>query len=166
MYRIVPVVSWIISLWICKVFLSSIPYKFSGHPDTEHIFSTIGLWIQDIISVPLGELFIVYGAIVVGSAELIVSSILLLPAVFFILSLVGIVQKTGYRAYFHGVGGLLASMVMAGAAFFHIATPLGIEVLHNGVSDHGSLFYAALSILVLGLVMALLNFQIIRQNKQ
>jgi hypothetical protein len=166
MSRIVPVVSWIISLWICKVFLSSIPYKFSGHPDTEHIFSTIGLWIQDIISVPLGELFIVYGAIVVGSAELIVSSILLLPAVFFILSWVGIVKKTGYRAYFHGVGGLLASMVMAGAAFFHIATPLGIEVLHNGVSDHGSLFYAALSILVLGLVMALLNFQIIRQNKQ
>jgi hypothetical protein len=166
MSRIVPVVSWIISLWICKVFLSSIPYKFSGHPDTQYIFSTIGLWIQDVISVPVGEWFIGYGAIVVGSAELIVSSILLLPAVFFILSLVGIVKNTGYRAYFHGVGGLLASMVMAGAAFFHIATPLGIEVLHNGVSDHGSLFYAALSILVLGLVMALLNFQIIRQNKQ
>jgi hypothetical protein len=90
----------------------------------------------------------------------------LLPAGLFILSLVGIVQKTGYRAYFHGVGSLLASMVMAGAAFFHIATLLGIEVLHNGVSDHGSLFYAGLSILVLGLVMALLNSQIIRQNEQ
>jgi len=38
---------------------------------------------------------------------------------------------------------------MSGAVFFHLATPLGIEVLHNGVSDGGSLFYAAVSILVL-----------------
>jgi hypothetical protein len=46
---------------------------------------------------------------------------------------------------------------MTGAAFFHLATPLGIEVLHNGQSDGGSLFYAAVSILVLGLVLAAIN---------
>jgi hypothetical protein len=164
MARIVPIVSWMISLWICKVFIVSIPYKFTGHPDTQYIFSTIGLWVKDVISVPLGEWFTEHGAIVVGSAELFVSSILLLPAVLFILSLISIVKQTGYRAYFHGVGGLLAALVMAGAAFFHLATPLGIEVIHNGQSDQGSLFYAAFSILVLGFVMALLNFQIIRQH--
>jgi len=39
---------------------------------------------------------------------------------------------------------------MAGAVFFHLFTPLGIEV--NG--DGGSLFRAAVSILILGLIFA------------
>jgi len=46
---------------------------------------------------------------------------------------------------------------MAGAVFFHLFTPLGIEVLHQGKSDGGSLFYAAVSILVLGIVMVIIN---------
>ena len=46
---------------------------------------------------------------------------------------------------------------MAGAVFFHLATPLGVEVLHEGKSDGGSLFYAAVSILVLGLLMFVIN---------
>lgn len=165
MSRIVPLISWLISLWICKVFLSSIPYKFSGHPDTQHIFSTIGSWMQSDISAPIGGFFTIYGAVIVGSAELLVSTVLLFPIVIFVLNLIGIVKKTGYRVYFHAVGGLLASMVMAGAVFFHLATPLGIEVLHNGQSDGGSLFYAAVSILVAGLVMAVLNYRIIRQDE-
>jgi len=52
----------------------------------------------------------------------------------------------------------MAAMVMTGAVFFHLFTPLGIEVLHEGKSDGGSLFYAAVSILVLGLVLAVMNF--------
>ena len=55
------------------------------------------------------------------------------------------------------IGGLMASAVMAGAVFFHLVSPLGVEVLHEGKSDGGSLFYAALSILVLGLVMFAIN---------
>ncbi len=51
----------------------------------------------------------------------------------------------------------MSSMVMAGAVFFHVFTPLGIEVLHQGKSDGGSLFYAAVSILVLGIVMVIIN---------
>ena len=54
-------------------------------------------------------------------------------------------------------GGLMASAVMAGAVFFHLVSPLGIEVLHNGESDGGSLFYAAVSILVLGFVLFFIN---------
>ena len=46
---------------------------------------------------------------------------------------------------------------MAGAVFFHLVTPLGIVVLHEGKSDGGSLFYAALSILVMGIVMFFIN---------
>jgi len=62
------------------------------------------------------------------------------------------------REIIHSIGGVMASAVMLGAVFFHLATPLGIVVLHNGQSDHGSLFYAAVSILVLGFTMALVNF--------
>ena len=54
-------------------------------------------------------------------------------------------------------GGLMASSVMAGAVFFHLVSPLGIEVLHNGESDGGSLFYAAVSILILGLLLFSIN---------
>ena len=59
--------------------------------------------------------------------------------------------------HLHRIGGLMASAVMLGAVFFHLFTPLGIEVLHEGESDGGSLFYAALSILVLGVVLFLIN---------
>jgi len=84
--RIISIISWVIVLWTSKVFLFSLPYKFSGHPDTQHIFGTIG------------------------------------------------------------------------AVFFHLFTPLGVEVLHEGKSDHGSLFFAALSILILGSMLFILNF--------
>ena len=55
------------------------------------------------------------------------------------------------------IGGLMASAVMAGAVFFHLFTPLGIEVQHQGESDGGSLFYAAVSILILGLILFAIN---------
>ena len=53
---------------------------------------------------------------------------------------------------------------MAGAVFFHLFTPLGIEVLHEGQSDGGSLFYAAVSILVLGIVLFLINISAAKQQ--
>ncbi len=51
----------------------------------------------------------------------------------------------------------MAAVVMAGAVFFHLVTPLGIEVLHQGKSDGGSLFYAAVSILIFGIIMFVIN---------
>ena len=73
------------------------------------------------------------------------------------LGLAGVVDSTGVRRRFHMLGGLMASAVMAGAVFFHLFTPLGVEVLHQGKSDGGSLFYAAASILVLGIALFFLN---------
>ncbi|GGK73755.1 hypothetical protein [Amphritea balenae] len=156
--RIISIASWVIVLWIAKVFLGSLPYKFTNHPDTQHIFSTIGGWMSNTVSTGLGNWFTQYGAYAVGSAELIVSVILLLPAIFFILKKLNLIGKMPERAIIHSIGGIMASAVMLGAVFFHLATPLGIVVLHNGQSDNGSLFYAAVSILVLGFTMALVNF--------
>lgn len=158
MSRLISPLSWVVVLWICKIFLSSLPYKFSGHPDTQYIFSTIGGWMSTTLSFGLGNWFTHYGAYAVGSVELLVSMLLLVPVLFFILKKTNIISKHPERALIHAVGGLLASCVMTGAVFFHLFTPLGIEVLHNGQNDHGSLFYAAVSILVLGLVMSIVNF--------
>jgi hypothetical protein len=151
------IASWLIVAWICKVFLFSLPYKFSGHPDTQHIFGTIGVWLQDVLSQGLGSWFVNNGAYAVGTVELIVSLALLSPLVFMLLKKLKLINQAPTRELVQGLGGLVATAVMTGAAFFHLATPLGIEVLHNGQSDGGSLFYAAVSILVLGLVLAAIN---------
>ena len=155
--NIIAIISWIITIWICKVFLFSLPYKFSGHPDTQHIFGTIGAWMSGILGNTIGGLFSNVGAIGVGIVELIASLILLAPAILFLMSGLGASPGQNYRARFHRIGGALAAVVMSGAVFFHLFTPLGIEVLHQGKSDGGSLFFAAVSILILGVVMAVIN---------
>ena len=155
--NIIAVVSWLMALWMCKVFLFSLPYKFSGHPDTQHIFGTIGAWMSGILGDAIGGLFTSIGAIGVGTFELLTSIVLLLPALLWILAKAGMGEATDRRAKFHRIGGGMAAMVMAGAVFFHLFTPLGVEVLHQGKSDGGSLFYAAASILVCGVIMFVIN---------
>ena len=155
--HLIPGISWLIVAWICKVFLSSIPYKFTNHPDTQHIFGTIGGWMSGVFGQGLGDFFARFGAYIVGSFEILVSLVLLAPALVWLLGALGLANSIGVRRKFHMVGGLMASAVMAGAAFFHLFTPLGVEVLHQGKSDGGSLFYAAVSILILGIVLFFIN---------
>lgn len=152
-----PVVSWLSAIWMCYIFLGSLPYKFTNHPDTQHIFGTIGDWLGTFLGEGIGSIFSNYGAIVVGSAELITSVVLLLPALLWVISRMSGSYFGITRRRFHMIGGLMASAIMAGAVFFHLFSPLGVEVLHNGESDGGSLFYAAASILILGLVLFAIN---------
>ena len=154
---VIAVASWLVALWTAKVFLFSLPYKFSGHPDTQHIFGTIGNWLKNFLGNGAGQWFVDYGAYAVGIGELIASTILLAPALLWLLAKLSIVAEKPYRAMLHCFGGLISAGVMAGAVFFHLVSPLGVEVLHEGKSDGGSLFYAALSILILGFVMFLVN---------
>ena len=74
-----------------------------------------------------------------------------------VLKKFNLIQKVPSREFIHGLGGLIAAIVMLGAIFFHLVTPLGIEVLNNGASDGGSLFYTSVSILILGLLLAAIN---------
>ena len=157
------VISLFITLWIAKVFLLSLPYKFTNHPDTQHIFSTIGQWMSDTLSLSLGNFFTQYAAYVIGSLELIVSLILLTATTMWILKALNIRNTAGNYKNLYRLGGLCASAIMSGAAFFHLFTPLGIEVTHKGGSDGGSLFYSAVSILLLGLIMAFINKPTARQ---
>lgn len=154
-------ISWLIALWVSNVFLTSLFYKFDTTTlEPQHIFSTIGIWISNTINATLGELFAEYGAIMIGLAELVTALVLLSPIVLW-----------KHREKLHCIGGLMASIVMAGAVFFHIFTPLGwyptwqvpneaachaVFIAPNLCADTG-LANAALSILVLGIVMVWLN---------
>lgn len=157
MNRVIPVLSWLASLYIAQVFLVSLTYKFTDAPETLHIFGTIGSWMSEAIAAPLGEAFTAYGAYATGVGELITSVLLLLPALLWLLNKAGLIASPGKRDSFHALGGLLSAMIMAGAVTFHLITPLGIEVLHQGQSDGGSLFRAGVIILVLGLLLFLTN---------
>jgi hypothetical protein len=155
--HITPIISWVLVAWIAKVFISSLFYKFTGHPDTVHIFSTIGSWLQGFLGDGIGGLFSHYGAYMVGSFELLTSIVLLSPAIFWMTHKLSPGLHLPSRARIHCIGGLMASAIMGGAAFFHLASPLGVEVLHEGKGDGGSLFYAAVSILVSGIILFILN---------
>ena len=146
MSKIKVIVSWLIVAWFGYVFLGSLPYKFTGAPDTIYIFTTIGSWLGEILGDGIGELFSSYGAYIVGSFELVTSLVLLSPIIFM-----------RHRQTLHFFGGLMSAAVMSGAVFFHLFSPLGWVVLHNGKPDGGSLAYSALSIVILGLVLATIN---------
>ena len=75
--RIVAVISWIIVLWSSFVFLSSLPYKFTGAPETQHIFGTIGAWLGGFLGSGIGGLFSNLGGYIIGSFELLTSIVLL-----------------------------------------------------------------------------------------
>lgn len=153
----VAVISWIIAAWMLYVFLGSLPYKFTLHPDTQHIFGTIGAWIGGFLGEGIGNLFANVGSYAVGLFELATSLVLLVPLFAWLArkAIGGEVSRA--RAWWHRLGGAMAAVVMAGAVFFHLFSPLGIEVLHEGQSDGGSLFYAAVSILIGGIVLIVLN---------
>jgi len=152
-----PLLSWVIVAWMCFNFLISLPYKFTKHPDTQHIFGTIGDWIGSFVGDSIGTLFADFGGYVIGSFELVTSIVLLLPILLWIISKLSGSFFGVTRRRFHMIGGLMASAVMAGAVFFHLFSPLGIEVLNNGVSDDGALFSVAASITILGIILFFLN---------
>ena len=117
---------WVLVLIPVAVFLQSLPFKFTGAPETIHIFSTIGGWMDSIGLSVLGGPFAQFGAYGVGSVELIASILLLIPA-------------TRHWGALLGVG------VLSGAIFFHLFTPLGIAVKFPGGAPGGesSLFVMA-----------------------
>jgi hypothetical protein len=132
----------------------------TNHPDTQHIFSTIGEWMKGFLGGTIGDLFTNFGAFAVGGFELFTSIVLLSPIIFWLRNRnLGGNAVGRFRAKIHSVGGVMASAVMAGAVFFHLFTPLGIAVLHNGETDGGSLFRAAVSILILGMVLLAMNWR-------
>ena len=119
-------------VYIAVVFVQSLFFKFSGSPETEYIFGTLGKWSGI-------ELFGLYGAYAVGIIELIASILLF----------------TSFRLF----GALIAAGTMSGAVFFHLFTPLGIampEFDSRGYvvgDDGGLLFMNACAVLLSALIV-------------
>ena len=149
------ILSWIIVAIIVGVFLPSIPFKFSGAPETQHIFGTIGLWMSGFLGSAIGGTFSAIGAYVIGSLELITSILLLIPAFVWLRNKISKsdTPKMANRQKLHAWGGLAASALMGGAIFFHLFSKLGINVNN----DNGALFYAAVTVFFAGIVLFLMN---------
>ena len=134
-------------IWVLYIFLGSLPFKFSGHEHTQFIFETIGAWMSWFLGSGIWNAFWNYAAYVIGTFELIVS-IILISGLYFTAK-----KNTKKASIAFASGWTWAMFLMIGAAFFHLATPLGIEV--NG--DGGSLFRAAVSIIFIGGFLAVNN---------
>jgi hypothetical protein len=120
-----------LSLYIAFVFVQSLFFKFTDSPETQHIFSTLNAWA---LSLGLPGVFArsgIFSQYVIGSAELVAS----------LLLLAGLLSG---RVLLQGAGALLSLAVINGAIFFHLFTPLGVEVVNSdGTRDGGELFILA-----------------------
>ena len=143
-----PIIIWVLTLYVSFVFLQSLFFKFTYSPETVHIFGTLDSWAEEAFG--LGGLFApggLFSAYVIGSAELVASTLLLSGQVF-------------KRPYLQGLGALLGVGIMSGAIFFHLFTPLGIVMVNEelGVeSDGGLLFIMACGVWLSCLALAWLR---------
>lgn len=133
------------AIYIAFVFIQSLFFKFTGSVETDYIFGTLDAWAMDLTGI--AGLFApggIFSAYVIGTAELI-ASILVLTGVFLRKPLI------------LGLGALMSMGVMTGAIFFHLFTPLGVEILGDG----GLLFAMACLVWLTALAILILNRQAI-----
>ena len=134
------IIKGVLSIFISFVFIQGLFFKFTGSPETDHIFTTLNLWAAglgfDGLFLPPG----IFNAYVVGSVEL-VGALLLLSGLFL------------KRPLLTALGSLVALGVITGAVFFHLFTPLGIVVM----GDSGTLFGMAVGVMVSSLILIFMN---------
>jgi uncharacterized membrane protein YphA (DoxX/SURF4 family) len=134
--RLRPVALWVLTLYIAFVFIQSLFFKFTDSPETQYIFGTLNAWAGGLgfpgLFAPSG----IFSQYVVGTTELMASTALLTGAMF-------------KKPWVHGAGALLSMGVISGAIFFHVFTPLGVQVLNtDGTLDGGELFALACGVWV------------------
>ena len=118
-----------ISLFAAAVFLDSLRYKFTDHPKTQEIFGRLDGWAGSLGLPGLFGHTGLFSQYVIGSAELLASSLLL----------IGLLPRF---TRLNALGALIGFAVMTGAVNFHLWTPLGIDPNNDG----GGLFAAAVTI--------------------
>jgi hypothetical protein len=135
----------VLTLYIAFVFLQSLFFKFSNSPETQYIFGTLDAWGASLgfagLFAPTGP----FSQYVVGSAELLAS----------LLLLGGLALK---KPLLHALGALMAIGVISGAIFFHLFTPLGVQVRNtDGSLDGGQLFALACGVWIAAAVLLVLH---------
>ncbi len=132
-----------ISVFAAIIFLDSLRYKFTDHPNTQEIFGRLDGWAGTL---GLPGLFFhtgLFSQYVIGTAELFASALLL-------IGLAPQFRRLG------AVGALIGFAVMSGAVNFHLWTPLGIDPNNDG----GGLFKAAVVVWITTLALI-----VIRRNE-
>jgi hypothetical protein len=120
-----------LTVYIAFVFLQSLFFKFSDSPETQYIFGTLDAWGTSLGFPGLFARSGIFSQYVVGTTELMASGMLLL----------GLFTS---QRLLHTAGALLALGVISGAIFFHLFTPLGVQVRNvDGTLDGGELFALA-----------------------
>jgi hypothetical protein len=125
-----------LAVFMSAVFLDSLRFKFTDHPNTRVIFGKLDSWAE---SLGAGGLFAhggLFSQYVIGSIELIAAALLL----------IGIAPRL---RHLQAAGSLAALLVMLGAVSFHTLTPLGVDPNNDG----GGLFVAACINLAAALLM-------------
>jgi len=125
-----------ISLFAAAVFLDSLRYKFTDHPNTQEIFGRLDAWAASFGAAGLFGHTGLFSQYVIGTAELAASTLLVVGL------LPGLTRL-------NALGALIGFAVMSGAVSFHLFTPLGIDPNNDG----GGLFAAALTIWATSLVL-------------
>ena len=129
-----------ISLFAAAVFLDSLRFKFTDHPNTQEIFGRLDGWAGSLGAPGLFAHTGLFSQYVIGSAELVASTLLV----------VGLLPRF---ARLNALGALIGLAVMTGAVSFHLFTPLGIDPNNDG----GGLFAAAVTIWVTAIVLLIIR---------
>ena len=128
-------------LYISIVFIQALRFKFTDSVETLYIFSTLNIWALDTFGIE--GLFLppgIFNAYVVGASE-------------FIASIVMLTGLFSSRKYLVTIGALMSLGIISGAIFFHLFTPLGVDVLGDG----GLLFTSACGIWLMSIATIIMN---------
>ena len=125
-----------LAIFITVIFVDSLKFKFTNHEKTENIFGILNTWAGTWGAEGLFSHSGIFSQYVIGSAELLASVLLIL----------GILPM--FRKW-QGVGALIAFVVMTGALFFHLFTPLGTDPNNDG----GGLFMVAVLVWLSSIVL-------------
>jgi hypothetical protein len=126
MQRVLRFAPWALAAWIAYLFVWYLQYKFTGHPGSVDLFTTLTDWL----GFSGHEKAMRIGT---GSAELVASILLFVPRT-------------------QVLGAALSLAIMTGAIFFHLASPLGVDPYGDGgvlFKEACATWLASLAILVL-----------------
>ncbi|PHR60719.1 MAG: hypothetical protein COA43_06155 [Robiginitomaculum sp.] len=126
----------ILAVFSSVIFLDSLRFKFTDHPNTQEIFTRLNDWAAGLGVEGLFAHTGLFSQYVIGAAEMLAASLLLL----------GIVPAL---RRLQGLGALLGLAIMSGAVSFHLFTPLGTDPNNDG----GLLFVMAVCVWVSCLII-------------
>jgi uncharacterized membrane protein YphA (DoxX/SURF4 family) len=136
-----------LTLYIVFVFIQSLFFKFADSVETQYIFGTLEAWGTSLGWPGLFAHDGIFSQYVVGTGELIASTLLL----------------AGLRVpVLRPLGALITLGVISGAIFFHLFTPLGVSVLNaDGTHDGGELFALACGVWVAAVLLLWMSRDVI-----